>query len=163
MLMRGYTARYGVSKRWTWAEVGTLDVDVGSCIFGPPSAQLRFVHTGRREPTPVIQQVALVPTWPHFGGVAWAFVCPISGNRCRRLILPRNGNLWASRRGLGLDYASQRETERARAIRRYVRLERKLVEGKINRQGRRVRLQKKTIARLSRASAIAWRQVEVMM
>jgi hypothetical protein len=119
-------------------------------------ALLSFSFLGGADAPLQWQTVALASRAAHLGGVSWFFICPLTGQLCRRLILPRGGSLWASRRGYGLGYASQRETARARAIRRYVRLERKLIDGKLNHKGQRVRLQRRTRARLSSRVSSAW-------
>jgi hypothetical protein len=63
-------------------------------------------------------KVYLETTRPHFGGLRWWFICPHQNRRVRALYLPLGGRHFWCRRAYGLDYASQRESEYDRAIRR---------------------------------------------
>ena len=66
----------------------------------------------------VDDKIYLETTRPHFGGLRWWFVCPHQNRRVRALYLPLGGRHFWCRRAYGLDYASQRESEFDRAIRR---------------------------------------------
>ena len=62
-------------------------------------------------------QVRLETTKPHFGGVRWWFLCPLSGRRAQVLYLPWNGGtVFASRQAWGMAYQSQRQTAEDRAV-----------------------------------------------
>lgn len=162
-VMRGYTRRSGVYRQWEWPGRCTLWVSVGASLNGRPDAVLRFRLPGSHPRAPSeFQQIPLVPVYLHLGGARWCFTCPRTGKPCTRLILPHGRVEWASRRGYGLGYESQRETVFARACRRAARLTRKLTEGKVDRSGRKVRMQRRTLERLSREAAGAMALVEGM-
>ena len=82
--------------------------------------RLHYTITNHRsgEPFPVDYRVELVTTRPHFGGVRWWFVCPLSGRKVRKLYLHRCCDYFASRQALGLTYRSCRETAADRALRK---------------------------------------------
>jgi hypothetical protein len=63
-------------------------------------------------------KIYLATTRPHFGGLRWWFVCPRLNRRARKLYLPLGGRHFWSRRAYRLAYASQRETDFDRALRR---------------------------------------------
>ena len=71
-------------------------------------------------------KVYLATTRPHFGGLRWWFICPQQNRRVRALYLPLGGVHFWCRRAHRLDYASQRESEYNRAIRRAHKLYRRL-------------------------------------
>lgn len=69
----------------------------------------------------VYQRVAMAALPMRFGGYKWFMICPRTGSRCRRMILPPGGEVFASVKGWSACYHSQNEgpIERAhRAIRR---------------------------------------------
>jgi hypothetical protein len=86
----------------------------------PPSGQM----SPRRK-----ARLHLAVTVPHYGGLRWWFICPLSGKRARVLYLPADAPMFASRQAYGLAYKSQRRTEvdrlieRARAARRLLGLD----------------------------------------
>jgi len=160
VLLAGFTRARGISKRFEWRGRGTLSVEVPPFLY-EPQAMLRF--EGSRGGPADWQSVPLVCMPAPLGGVTWYFVCPILARRCRRLILPAGRRLWASRRGYGLGYASQRETDLARAVRHCCRLELKITEGRLNRRGRRVRFQRRTLARLHDDAMRAMRVIDAML
>jgi hypothetical protein len=93
-----------------------------------PWIQLRFSaedYPDRRRHD-VEQFVHLRRTRPHLGGDRWWFECPRNKRRVRMLYLPLGAIRFASRRAYRLGYASQRETFRARAIRRARKIAAKL-------------------------------------
>jgi hypothetical protein len=75
-----------------------------------------------RQPSASITAVELVPTWPHFGGPRWWFICPatVGGQACRRrvrkLYLPPGGRCYACRQCGHLSYTSQHEDDMNRAL-----------------------------------------------
>jgi hypothetical protein len=73
-----------------------------------------------RDTGPQDYAVLLEPTHGTLGGQRWWFLCPATGRRVRKLVLPNGGRLFLSR-GPGayqLAYASQAENRLARAHRR---------------------------------------------
>lgn len=68
----------------------------------------------------------LATSRPHFGGVRWWFICPLSGRWVRKLYLHLGCDYFASRQALGLTYAVCREDVGARARRRADKLWRQL-------------------------------------
>lgn len=60
-------------------------------------------------------RVNLVRVPCRFGGWRWFFECPSRGHRAFKLLLPRGGHYFLSRRTYGLAYASQRGTALDRA------------------------------------------------
>jgi hypothetical protein len=71
-------------------------------------------------------RVALVRSFPRFGGSRWWFECPRTGSRVAKLYLPRGGHRFWSRAGYGLGYASQREGRMDRIHRQGAKLCRQL-------------------------------------
>ena len=67
-------------------------------------------------------RVELVSTRPHYGGLRWWFLCPliVAGHACqrrvRKLYLPPGGNYFGCRHCGELNYTSQREADRDRAL-----------------------------------------------
>jgi hypothetical protein len=70
--------------------------------------------------------VRLETSRPHFGGLRWWFVCPLSGRWVRKLYLHFGCDHFASREALGLTYQVCREDVGARAQRRADKLWRRL-------------------------------------
>lgn len=70
--------------------------------------------------------IPLITTTPHFGGIRWWFECPISGDRASRLHSPPGYPGFASRKALGLGYASQNQSHHDRLFERACRLRRRL-------------------------------------
>ena len=62
-------------------------------------------------------EVELVSTSPHYGGLRWWFICPVTvgGRACqrrvRKLYLPPGGRSFACRRCCQLSYTSQRQDD----------------------------------------------------
>lgn len=92
----------GGSWRWTHGDAEVASVGYvwsGSCR----RLTISWLHAGVQRS----QTIQLVCSAPYFGGMRLWFLCPISGARVRALFLAADGR-WASRRALGLAYASQR-------------------------------------------------------
>lgn len=66
----------------------------------------------------VEQRIRLTFTEPPFGGRRWWMLCPVTGERCLRLHSGWGYHRFASRKALGLAYASQSEDRMDRALRR---------------------------------------------
>ena len=75
-----------------------------------------------RSSTRAIVEVELVSTSPHYGGLRWWFICPVTvgGRACqrrvRKLYLPPGGRSFACRRCCQLSYTSQRQDDMNRAL-----------------------------------------------
>ena len=75
---------------------------------------IRLQHRGQ----PLEHQIMLDPRPQPLGGYRWCALCPITGRRCKTLVLPPNGSHFASAEGLGLTYAVQSMDAYGRAHRR---------------------------------------------
>ena len=75
---------------------------------------IRLQHRGQ----PLEHQVMLDPRPQPLGGYIWRALCPITGRRCKTLVLPPNGSHFASAEGLGLTYKVQSMDAYGRANRR---------------------------------------------
>lgn len=71
-------------------------------------------------------RVWLATTRPHFGGVRWWFVCPLTGTRAAKLYLPPGADRFASRRAYRMSYESRRDKPLFRAQAWEARIIRKL-------------------------------------
>ena len=75
---------------------------------------IRLRHRGQ----PLEHQVMLDPRPQPLGGYIGRALCPITGRRCKTLVLPPNGSHFASAEGLGLTYKVQSMDAYGRANRR---------------------------------------------
>jgi hypothetical protein len=124
--MREGTLKVGVlaSGTWRWNyrsgrsfvvnyELDTLDLAV-------PSVRLSYSWVWRASPEPqsADYRVRLTTTRPHFGGVRWWFVCPLTvgGRSCNRrvgkLYLPAAARYFGCRRCHDLTYRSAQEHDK---------------------------------------------------
>jgi hypothetical protein len=78
------------------------------------------------ERRPIECSVRLATSRPHFGGIRWWFVCPLSGRCVRKLHLCAGRYYFASRKALGLTYQVCREDIGPRAQRKAAKLWRRL-------------------------------------
>ncbi len=100
----------------------------------------------------------------HFGGERWYALCPHTGKRCTTLVLPPGKTHFASVRGWGVSYGSQRECEIHRAYRAIEKASRDLKQlSKYARKPTRDRLMTKLVGKhmrveeeLDRLSCLAW-------
>src|ERR1051325_9594079 len=83
-----------------------LDTSDPSRGFLEVSHASRDPLDGERKITDRVQLVSTVPT---YGGRRWYFLCPRTGRRVAKLLLPRGGRHFLSRDAYGLAYACQRE------------------------------------------------------
>jgi hypothetical protein len=113
------------SGSWLWLDAATGErvASIGYEVeTGTDAGSLRVHYTitnhesGR--PWPMDYRLELVTTRPHFGGVRWWLLCPLSGRRVRKLYANRSSDYFASRAALGLTYRSCRENEMDRALRK---------------------------------------------
>lgn len=108
------TNEYGsVSRIWV-----RVDADLDHQAW----LTIRLQHRGR----PLEHQIMLDARPQPLGGYAWFALCPITGKRCRTLVLPPNGAHFASAEGLGLTYAVRSMDAYARAHRRAQKAEHRL-------------------------------------
>lgn len=107
----------GGGGSWRWTH-GGAEIAVVGYVWSGSSRRLtiNWFHAG----VPRSQTIKLVCSTPQFGGVRLWFLCPITGTRVRAIFLAADGR-WASRRALGLAYASQRAGRAQRAIDRLLR------------------------------------------
>lgn len=81
---------------------------------------LEYKYPEKGEPTieltvgEVITTLELTSIAQPFGGVRWWLKCPITSKRCRNVLLPPRGALFASRAAHGLKYRSQRLSKERR-------------------------------------------------
>lgn len=96
---------------------GTFPVAITIDTTDRYSPYLELEHDSRASNSPGQQRyrVGLVTTPQPLGGVRWWFVCPRTGRRAVRLLLPLGGNQFRSRQAYGLGYGSQREDAKGRA------------------------------------------------
>lgn len=124
MLKRGCMSR----REFTWSIDGkvtaevfvTADID---CLEASPQVTI----SGWRGGNQIDCKVELVHSPMRFGGERWYAVCPITGRRCSTLVLPPGRSSFASVRGCGVVYSSQRETPIYRAYRAVEKAERRLL------------------------------------
>ena len=88
----------------------------------PKDAWVRLMYstTHKGKAVDLDYRIELTTTVPHFGGVQWWFICPMSGHRVRCLHSVGHCERFAGRRFLRLGYKGQRETwsdQRLRAAR----------------------------------------------
>jgi hypothetical protein len=81
-----------------------------------------FTESGERHDT----RMPLVRTSPHYGGVRFWVLCPVTRRRVAKLYLPPGGDIFASRQAYGLSYGSQSEGPVDRAVRRKWKLANKI-------------------------------------
>lgn len=130
-LMRAVRRNPDASWRWIYGDNGALgwlearvsppDDPLGRRAFLRYDIDHISAPTGERA-----QTVRLVSRPCHFGGERWFFLCPSSGRRCSKLLLPNGTLQFYSRVTLRLAYDVTRETDLDRAHRRLARLYRKL-------------------------------------
>lgn len=130
-LMRAVRRDPDAIWRWTYGEggrLGWLNVRVsGPDDPGGRRAFLSFNIDHFSRPTGERSQIVRMVSQPcRFGGARWYFLCPSSGRRCARLLLPNGALGFYSRATLRLAYDVTREGSMDRAHRRLARLYRKL-------------------------------------
>jgi hypothetical protein len=105
-------------------EVGRVDF---VCRMDPrgPSELLLSYSIGTKSVTQHVRMDALPM---RFGGHRWYFICPRTSRRCTTLVLPVFGDGFASAKGWGLAYQSQREDAFGRAKRRLAKAEKQIAQ-----------------------------------
>jgi hypothetical protein len=121
------------SMNWTSTRTGEVQATVGyeANLIDSASSWVRLYYTTTKRSTGAKiasdYRVRLETTRPHYGGMRWWFICPLSGRRARVLYLPPSGGTtFAGRPALGLAYRSQRATADDRAIERSLKARKKL-------------------------------------
>jgi hypothetical protein len=119
--------------RWTSTRTGEVTCSIGyeADLTDPAAAWLRLYYASTTRSTGAKVErdyrVQLETTRPHYGGLRWWLVCPLSGRRARVLYLPGSGGtVFASRQAWGLAYRSQRAPPEDRAIERSLKAREKL-------------------------------------
>lgn len=115
----GMLKRDSLSRRtlvWTCNAATTAELtvitDIG-CREAFPCLKISGVAQGR----PIDCLIQLESATMRFGGERWYALCPNTGRRCTALVLPPGTTRFASVKGWGVPYASQRECEVHRAYR----------------------------------------------
>src|SRR3954447_15257441 len=129
----------GLLGRLPWSAVGSGTVTFRSRWYGEFPVEVRVDTTDRATPymelthTPgegatgrIAYRVGLTTTRPRYGGERWWFVCPSSGRRGVKLLLPSGGRHFLSRAAYGLAYQVSREDALSRHLRRAERVLAKL-------------------------------------
>lgn len=86
------------------------------------AVRLRYAVNG----IPKDYRVWLETSHCHYGGRRWWWICPISGHRATKLLLPPGATVFAHRKAYRLDYQSQRASPIDRSHSRQRRLFRRL-------------------------------------
>lgn len=121
------------SWRWTFGKDGELGWLTVSAISPDDCNERRaflcFEIDHFSRPTGCrTQTVRMVSQACRFGGERWYFLCPSSGRRCEKLLLPNGALNFYSRAALRLVHDVTREDPMNRAHRRLARLYRKLCQ-----------------------------------
>jgi len=107
-----YTWRYSKTREVTAQVDLTANLRNSECPF----IELDYIHGKKRER--MKYRVNLARTYPNYGGIRYWFVCPISGNKTKKLYLPSGKRIFASRNAHNLVYHSQREDSHGRVVRK---------------------------------------------
>jgi hypothetical protein len=136
-------------REWTWYLDGKLVAELSlisdvDCREPYPCLKIIGQAYGRR-----VDCLVWLDHQPmHFGGERWYALCPKTGKRCTTLVLPPGRTHFASVRGWGIAYGSQRECEVHRAYRAiHVASARLKALSRYARQSNRERLKSKLAAR----------------
>lgn len=117
----------------------TIDID---CLERHPQMHITGQHYGRR----IDCKLHLVSMSMRFGGERWYAICPLTGRECTTIVLPPGARFFASVKGWGVAYSSQRENAVYRADRAADKAERQLRQiSKYARKPTRQRLQLQVI------------------
>jgi hypothetical protein len=105
---------------WGWTFPGGRECSIGFAVnttdMGDPWARLSFTVTQTGDW--VDHRVRLLTTHPHFGGLRWWFVCPLTvagrpcGRRVGKLYLPPRANRFGCRHCHRLTYTSCQESRK---------------------------------------------------
>lgn len=120
------------SLTWSWTGTGERIADISMVIDthetgGSMRLQFASRDTMTGERTNTDQPIALVTIEQPFGGRRWFAVCPFTGARCSKLIMPNGATKFAARKAWRrIAYRVQREAPYDRALRRAFKLRRRL-------------------------------------
>jgi hypothetical protein len=111
---------------WTRSRTGEKFASIGyeADLTDPTSGSMHLHYNANGNP--VDYQVSLTTTRPHFGGIRWWFVCPVTGVRAFKLLLPSGNDQFASRQAFVFAYRSQNETRRDRQLSKAQKIRRRL-------------------------------------
>ena len=108
----------GYSGNIIWRNTGTGEITsrIGLAVEGGENAglqlRLKYVVSGEDYERDIEEEITLQPTYPHFGGVRWWFLCPLvrgyvhCGRRVAKLYLPSGGYYFGCRHCYDLTYES---------------------------------------------------------
>lgn len=105
------------SGQWWWAYEGEdphAKIGYEANLLDLENAWLRLHYSANGEP--VDYTVHLTWTRPHFGGVRWWLVCPLTNRRAAKLYLAPGTRRFAHRETHGLTYTSCRESGKFNAL-----------------------------------------------
>ena len=120
------------SLTWSWSGSGERIADIGVTIDTHEtggSLRLQFVTRNREtdERSETDQPIELVTLPQRFGGRRWFAVCPFTGARCTKLIMPAGATKFAARGAWRrIAYRCQREAPYDRALRAAFKIRRRL-------------------------------------
>jgi hypothetical protein len=104
--------------RWEYAGGGWFSVGYEADTRDPATAFVRLAYswlwTSTQQVESATYEVRLTATRPHFGGVRWWFLCPLSrcARRVGKLYLPPSGRYFGCRHCHGLTYTSCQESHK---------------------------------------------------
>jgi hypothetical protein len=115
-----------VSGTLTWTRSGQQIASIGYEVdlTKSTSGSMRLHYNAND--IPVDYRVPLATTRPHFGGVRWWFICPLTGCRAYKLQLPSGSDKFASRQAFSLAYGTQNEAPRHRQLSKAQEIRRRL-------------------------------------
>jgi len=105
------------SGQWWWAYEGEAPhakIGYEADLRDMDCAWLRLHYSANGEP--VNYTVRLTWTRPHYGGVRWWLVCPMTNKRAAKLYLPPGAHQFACREAHDLTYTSCRESGQFSAL-----------------------------------------------
>lgn len=115
-----------VSGTLTWTRSGQQIASIGYEVdlTKSTSGSMRLHYNAND--IPVDYRISLATTRPHFGGVRWWFICPVTGCRAYRLFLPSGSDKFASRQAFSLAYGTQNATTGDRQLSKAQEIRRRL-------------------------------------
>jgi hypothetical protein len=121
------------TMKWNLTRTGevTANISYVANLVEPADAWVRLMYTSTTHATGAKvdndYRVRLETTRPHYGGLRWWFLCPVTGRRVGVLYLPgKGGTVFASPQAMGLVYRSQRASPEDRAVERSLKARTKL-------------------------------------
>ena len=108
----------GWHNTWTGENTSSIGVEIKTGDTGGWARLFYTFTAGRNKDEKMDYRVPLVTTWPHFGGLRWWFICPLSvngrycGRRVGKLYLPPGGRYFGCRHCHDLTYTSCQESHK---------------------------------------------------